>query len=524
MAPRYIEELAERYPELRVDHLCEAAGIRGTPNKEGRRFLEKLRNKQVAKVFDPKIPARKAEELRFLEEWIKKERAAGDPHEGLASLVSYREGELSKISGDELALSSIQIRQEAFDTYFDDEARIAKQAKLISDLDALHAHINPNELGANLIWPTLDQVIRDSLVQIVRNFVEATNTAILNVKRRQAHEESSRNPTTAPPARELTAAFASTIIEVEHPEGTITVPAGTTGRNNGWPWAQPVWVVTAHNPGGTVCSTNWNRGANTSLRNSLKKQGIEFVRATGRSPDRTWSESGYALVGISKSQALTIARQCGQLAIFRLHNWRRTVNKTGINKVDKPPKWKPGSTMGVGTYQWDSWSEWYCVCGHEPDDHKGPEEDVDVDSVEWEYVPCTLCDCGNYAAEFGPWLSECLVCGVGEFFHETLDLECPGFYDGPTCEICDVSHLNHLEDRKDWDEARDACDEYIPRSDIVYLDTASGQELMSLGLDRATAMAIIRTRPHGTISLSLLDVDGIETKTICKLVDSDRVV
>jgi hypothetical protein len=111
-----------------------------------------------------------------------------------------------------------------------------------------------------------------------------------------------------------------------------------------------------------------------------------------------------------------------------------------------------------------------------------------------------------------------------EFFHETLDLECPGFYDGPTCEICDVSHLNHLEDRKDWDEARDACDEYIPRSDIVYLDTASGQELMSLGLDRATAMAIIRTRPHGTISLSLLDVDGIETKTICKLVDSDRVV
>ena len=60
MAPRYIEELAERYPELRVDHLCEAAGIRGTPNKEGRRFLEKLRNKQVAKVFDPKIPARNA--------------------------------------------------------------------------------------------------------------------------------------------------------------------------------------------------------------------------------------------------------------------------------------------------------------------------------------------------------------------------------------------------------------------------------------------------------------------------------
>ena len=514
MAPRYIEELAERYPDLRVDHLRVAAGIRGTPNKEGRRFLEKLRNKQVAKVFDPKILARKAEELRSLEELTK---------EGLANVVSYREWMVSRTDEDDLALSSIQIRQEAFDTYLDDEARILKQAALISDLDALHAYVDSKELGTQR-FGTLDEVIRASLVQIVCNFVEATNTAILNVKKRQAHEESSRNPTTAPPARELAAAFASTIIEVEHPEGTITVPAGTTGRNNRWPWVQPVWVVTAHNPGGTVCSVNWNRGASTSLRNSLKKQGIEFVRATGRSPDRTWSESGYALVGISKSQALTIARQCGQLAIFRLHNWRRTVNKTGINKVDKPPKWKPGSTLGVGTYQWDSWSEWYCNCGHEPGDHKGPEEDVDVDSVELEYVPCTLCGCGNYEVAYGPWLSECLVCGAGEFFHETLDLECPGFYDGPTCEICDVSHLDHLEDRKDWDYGRFACDEYIPRFDIVYLDTASGEELMSLGLDRSTAMAIIRTRPHGTISAALADIDGVGVDTVRRLIGSSRIV
>ena len=179
---------------------------------------------------------------------------------------------------------------------------------------------------------------------------------------------------------------------------------------------------------------------------------------------------------------------------------------------------------GLSTYQWDSWAEWYCNCGHGPDDHKGPEEDVDVDSIELEFVPCTLCDCGNYEVAYGPWLSECLVCGAGEFFHETLDLECPGFYDGPTCEICDVSHLNHLEDRKGWDEARDACDKYIPRSDIVYLDTASGEDLTSLGLDRAAAMAIISTRPHGTISAALADVDGVGVDTVRRLIGSDRVV
>ena len=523
MAPKYIVELESRYPELTVGSLANAAGIKGKVTANGRRYLEKLRNAELAKVFDPRRIAVRETNLADAEEGIVAEEERGDPYDRLEYLVRDRGRMIAETDEDRLAMSEIQILSTAHDTYTDAEHRAKMQAQLFDDLDASAAVIFPGgerSLRLDITGYTIGTVIRLALVSVMRSYVETTHAAILNVKKRQNYDLG--KATQAPPASSsaLEASFGSTVVDVMTPTGTLTVPP-ESGSKDDWPWSDPLWVVTAHNPGGVKCSSSWNRGANTALRNRLKNEGIEFLKAVGRAPDGSWSESSFALVGVTKTEAVRITTEFGQLAVFRLNNWRRTVNKTGLSYVDSHPAWWPLSD----SYSWDSSSEWYCNCGHEPDDHQDSEQDEDFDSVELDWSPCTLCGCDSYCITERPWLSECFICGKGEFFHDAdgTKSDCPVFYDGPTCEICDRANVDHLKSEQ-FDDGGSTCGDYIPRSDVVCLDTASAEAIMSLGVNRAKAMAIIRNRPHGTLSLSLLEVDGIDTKTVRRLVDSERVV
>ena len=75
MAPKYVVELERRYPELTVDSLANAAGIEGRLTTNGRRYLEKLRIVELAKVFDPRRIAVREKNLAEVEKEIAADEA-----------------------------------------------------------------------------------------------------------------------------------------------------------------------------------------------------------------------------------------------------------------------------------------------------------------------------------------------------------------------------------------------------------------------------------------------------------------
>lgn len=78
-------------------------------------------------------------------------------------------------------------------------------------------------------------------------------------------------------------------------------------------------VVTAENPRGQVRSAEENAAATASLRRALEAGGYRFVPCTGRDPEDTHRESGFAVAG-SLGPALALARSFGQDAVFRFED------------------------------------------------------------------------------------------------------------------------------------------------------------------------------------------------------------
>lgn len=99
---------------------------------------------------------------------------------------------------------------------------------------------------------------------------------------------------------------------------TITVAGRplVVGRD-ALPWAALSYAITGWNPG-RECSSADNDAANRRLRAELTEFGVEYHAAVGSSPDGSWSEPGYAVVGITRDDAVALGRRYGQLAIYEI--------------------------------------------------------------------------------------------------------------------------------------------------------------------------------------------------------------
>jgi hypothetical protein len=82
--------------------------------------------------------------------------------------------------------------------------------------------------------------------------------------------------------------------------------------------ADPVFVLTAWNPGGVDRDRVTNEAAERLFEQELASEGARFWPAVGRSPDGSWSEPGVALAGYARDAACALGERNGQLAVYEL--------------------------------------------------------------------------------------------------------------------------------------------------------------------------------------------------------------
>jgi hypothetical protein len=82
--------------------------------------------------------------------------------------------------------------------------------------------------------------------------------------------------------------------------------------------ADPLFVLTAWNPGGVERDQAANDAAERVLEAELTAGGRTWWPADGHSPDESWSEPGVALGGLDRDTACALGERYGQLAVFEL--------------------------------------------------------------------------------------------------------------------------------------------------------------------------------------------------------------
>ena len=78
----------------------------------------------------------------------------------------------------------------------------------------------------------------------------------------------------------------------------------------------PVVVITAWNPDSEALADAENAERNERLSSDLTRLTDRIFPAVGRSPDGSWEESSFAIVGVAEAEVLALGRRYGQAAIF----------------------------------------------------------------------------------------------------------------------------------------------------------------------------------------------------------------
>ena len=82
--------------------------------------------------------------------------------------------------------------------------------------------------------------------------------------------------------------------------------------------ADPLFVLTAWNPGGVDHDRETNDAAESVLERELSEAARTWWPADGRSPDDSWSEPGVAVAGLDRDSACALGERYGQLAVYEL--------------------------------------------------------------------------------------------------------------------------------------------------------------------------------------------------------------
>ena len=110
-------------------------------------------------------------------------------------------------------------------------------------------------------------------------------------------------------------AYGKSVVDVFLPAGVVTLGREGVIAGESWTLAGSLSVITAYNPGRAV-EVAVNEAAHARLVALLVDRGIDWLPATGRSRDGSWEEPSVALPTISEREAIEIARDFDQDAIF----------------------------------------------------------------------------------------------------------------------------------------------------------------------------------------------------------------
>jgi len=109
----------------------------------------------------------------------------------------------------------------------------------------------------------------------------------------------------------LVNAYLSATYEVDFASGMRQFHHGEPGEVG-----PPFAIVTASNPGTEYLPDEQNQARNARLQEVLDERGFCYVSARGYNAARTHEEPSFAVLGIELEDALRLAREFEQAAIF----------------------------------------------------------------------------------------------------------------------------------------------------------------------------------------------------------------
>lgn len=117
--------------------------------------------------------------------------------------------------------------------------------------------------------------------------------------------------TQAPLPFTLRVAYLKAIYEVDFATGRRKFRHGAVG-----PAYPPFAVITAWDPGMQRRPPAENEAANQRLASCLESRRLDYVDARNFAPGGAHEEPGFAVFGLARDEALALASQFGQAAIF----------------------------------------------------------------------------------------------------------------------------------------------------------------------------------------------------------------
>jgi hypothetical protein len=115
------------------------------------------------------------------------------------------------------------------------------------------------------------------------------------------------------------ASYRRTVVEIRQPDGgSVVVRSAADADETRWPWpsAQPVYVLTAWDPGPERPGTAVNRARQAALEAALGRLAVPLLSAVGVDPVTGRREEGVAVRAVPESEVLALGDRFGQDAVF----------------------------------------------------------------------------------------------------------------------------------------------------------------------------------------------------------------
>ncbi len=114
------------------------------------------------------------------------------------------------------------------------------------------------------------------------------------------------------------AAYARTVVRIERAGEPISVraaPAGDLGPWP-WPWPEPLYILTAWDPGEHRPGVEANRVRQAHLEEELRPHAVAMWRARGHDPVTGTTDEGVAVHGLAEEAVRALGARYGQEATF----------------------------------------------------------------------------------------------------------------------------------------------------------------------------------------------------------------